>query len=121
MWSAVWGPLSGVADGPAPLAPLSWPRSRIAAEVEIAVNSSDRSAVLTERDESILAFESRPWHEAGDKEQAIRVEFGITAARYYQMLNTLIESPAAIRYDPMLVARLRRMRSGRLHTDHTVN
>lgn len=68
---------------------------------------------LTERDVRLLAFESRQWSASGTKEQAIRVELGISAARYYQLLNALIDSPAAARYDPLLVSRLRRMRSGR--------
>lgn len=68
---------------------------------------------LTERDVALLAFESRHWRNAGAKEQEIRLQFGITAARYYQLLNALIDSPAAARYDPLLVSRLRRMRAGR--------
>jgi hypothetical protein len=68
---------------------------------------------LTERDLRLLAFEAREWRNAGTKEQAIRLELGVSAARYYQLLNALIDSPAAARYDPLLVSRLRRMRAGR--------
>lgn len=68
---------------------------------------------LTERDVALLAFENRPWRNPGAKEQEIRLRFGVTAARYYQLLNVLIDSPAAARYDPLLVSRLRRMRAGR--------
>lgn len=68
---------------------------------------------LSERDVRLLAFESRGWRNPGTKEQAIRLELGISAARYYQLLNALIDSPAAARYDPLLVSRLRRMRAGR--------
>lgn len=68
---------------------------------------------LSERDVRLLVFESRGWRNPGTKEQAIRLELGISAARYYQLLNALIDSPAAARYDPLLVSRLRRMRAGR--------
>jgi hypothetical protein len=35
------------------------------------------------------------------------------AARYYQVLGALIETPAALREDPMLVKRLQRLRDAR--------
>lgn len=68
---------------------------------------------LSDRDADLLAFESRGWRNPGTKEQAIRLELDMSAARYYQLLNALIDSPAAARYDPLLVSRLRRMRRGR--------
>ncbi len=68
---------------------------------------------LTERDEAILAFERQWWRHAGAKEQAIRQDFGLSAARYYQLLGTLIDSPAALAHDPMLVKRLQRLRDAR--------
>jgi hypothetical protein len=68
---------------------------------------------LSERDLRILEFERQWWRYAGAKEQAIRELFDCSATRYYQLLNTLIDSPAALQADPMLVKRLRRMRSAR--------
>ena len=50
------------------------------------------------------------------KAEAIRDEFGISAARYYRILGDLIDSPAALRHDPMLVKRLQRMREARAAT-----
>ena len=70
-------------------------------------------ATLSERDEQVLAFERQWWKYAGAKEQAIRELFDMSATRYYQVLNVLIDSPAALAHDPMLVKRLRRMRSTR--------
>jgi len=70
-------------------------------------------AELDERDRAILAFERQWWKFAGAKEQAIRELFDMSATRYYQVLNTLIDRPEALAYDPMLVKRLRRMRSAR--------
>jgi len=68
---------------------------------------------LSERDEQILAFERQWWKYAGAKEQAVRELFDMSATRYYQVLNALIDDPAALAHDPMLVKRLRRMRSSR--------
>ena len=70
-------------------------------------------AGLSARDQSILAFERQWWKHAGAKEQAIRTEFGLSAARYYQLLGALIDSPLALAHDPMLVKRLHRMREAR--------
>lgn len=72
-----------------------------------------RSAGLTERDARILAFERRRWHYTGAKEAAIRAEFDLTPTRYHQILNVLIDSPAALVAEPMLVGRLRRLRERR--------
>lgn len=68
---------------------------------------------LSDRDLRILEFERQWWRYAGAKEQAIRELFECSTTRYYQMLNTLIDDPAALKADPMLVKRLRRMRSTR--------
>ncbi|SHE77761.1 DUF3263 domain-containing protein [Streptoalloteichus hindustanus] len=68
---------------------------------------------LTRREHEILAFERQWWKYAGAKEQAIRELFDMSATRYYQLLNHLIDKPEAVRADPMLVKRLRRMRTAR--------
>jgi hypothetical protein len=68
---------------------------------------------LTRRDRDILAFERQWWKYAGAKEQAIRELFDMSATRYYQVLNALIDTPAALSADPMLVKRLRRLRASR--------
>lgn len=68
---------------------------------------------LDERSKGILDFERSWWQHPGSKERAIRERFGLSAARYYQLLNRLIDTPEALRYDPMLVKRLRRLRAAR--------
>ena len=68
---------------------------------------------LTEREQEILAFERQWWKYAGAKEQAVREKFQMSATRYYQVLNALIDTPAALAADPMLVKRLRRLRASR--------
>ena len=71
------------------------------------------SSELSARDAEMLDFERQWWKYAGAKEQAVRELFEMSATRYYQVLNALIDSPAALAHDPMLVKRLRRMRSSR--------
>jgi hypothetical protein len=68
---------------------------------------------LTERERGILAFERQWWRCSGAKEQAVRDMFDLSATRYYQVLNALIDRPEALAHDPMLVKRLRRMRRTR--------
>ena len=68
---------------------------------------------LSERDMRVLAFERGTWRTAGAKEQAIGDVLGISATRYYQLLNELIDSPEALKFDPVLVKRLRALRARR--------
>ena len=65
---------------------------------------------LTQRDTDMLDFERSWWKHAGVKEQAIKERFEMSATRYYQLLNDLLENPAAMEYDPILVKRLKRLR-----------
>jgi hypothetical protein len=69
--------------------------------------------VLSELDRAVLAFEATWSRHTAAKEESIRDAFGLSAARYYQLLNAVIDSPAAVRHDPMLVARLQRARDAR--------
>src|SRR6476469_230589 len=68
---------------------------------------------LSERDTEILAFERQWWKYAGAQAQPIREPFDMSATRYYQVLNALIDRQDALEIDPMLVKRLRRMRASR--------
>jgi hypothetical protein len=68
---------------------------------------------LSERDMRVLAFERRTWRTAGAKEQDISDALGMSATRYYQVLNELIDLPEALQFDPSLVKRLRAQRARR--------
>lgn len=68
---------------------------------------------LDERSRAILDFERSWWLEGGTKQRRIRERFGISATRYQQLLMRAIDLPEALRYDPMLVRRLRRLRESR--------
>jgi hypothetical protein len=70
-------------------------------------------AALQDREMRILAFERRMWRSPGAKELQIRETFAISATRYYQLLNELIDRPEAAAFDPALVNRLRARRSRR--------
>lgn len=69
---------------------------------------------LTDRERAVLVFERQWWRYAGSKEQAIREAFDLSPTRYYQLLNGLVDRPEALAADPMLVGRLRRLRSARI-------
>jgi hypothetical protein len=71
---------------------------------------------LDRREREILAFEAQWWKYAGAKEQAVRELFDMSATRYYQILNALIDKPEALAADPLLVKRLRRLRTSRQRT-----
>ena len=68
---------------------------------------------LGDRDREILEFERHWWKYAGAKETAVREKFDMSATRYYQVLNALIDRPEALAHDPLLVRRLRRLRATR--------
>ncbi|MFT4157597.1 MAG: DUF3263 domain-containing protein [Microbacterium sp.] len=68
---------------------------------------------MTQRDCAILQLETAWPRHSGAKEEAIRAQLGMSAARYYQLLGRLIDSEVALEYDPMLIGRLRRIRDAR--------
>ncbi|WP_102161213.1 DUF3263 domain-containing protein [Zhihengliuella halotolerans] len=70
-------------------------------------------AELSELEKRMLALEKLHFKYAGAKEQEIRARFDVSPTHYYQQLNVLIDTDGALAYDPMLVTRLRRLRSTR--------
>ena len=68
---------------------------------------------LTDTEVAILDIERQWWKYSGAKETAIRERFDMSATRYYQVLNALIDEPAALAHDPLLIRRLRRLRDAR--------
>ena len=89
------------ADPPTPVAQVPEP---VAAEP---------AGPLGEGERAVLAFERQWWRHAGAKEEAIRRQFGVGPTAYYQLLSRLLDDPAALAYDPMLVKRLQRQRASR--------
>ena len=70
-------------------------------------------AELSQQQAALLDFEKQWWALPGSKETEIRERFDISPTRYYQLLNALIDSDAALAHDPLLVKRLRRQRATR--------
>lgn len=66
---------------------------------------------LTDDDKRILDFAGLTWRYDGNRDAAIRDEFRLTATRYYQRLNALLDRPEALAYAPATVNRLRRVRA----------
>jgi hypothetical protein len=81
------------------------------AETDLA--AAEEPPELDERSKGILAFERQWWRQAGAKEQAVRDTFNLSATRYYQLLNALLDDPLALAHDPVVVQRLRRLRASR--------
>ena len=77
-------------------------------------NVGNSPAGLSELETRILEFEGTWWKFAGAKESAIKELFDLTAPRYYQLLNDLIDRDDALAASPMLVKRLRRLREARM-------
>jgi hypothetical protein len=78
-------------------------------------NTTDPRATdeLDDTQRAILDFEQTWWKYAGAKETAVRAAFGCSSTAYYQRLNHIIDIPAALAYDALLVRRLRRLRDAR--------
>ena len=82
-------------------------------DVARSIEPMSTGSALSDRDRAILEFERQWWKYAGAKEQAIRELFEMSATRYYQVLNALLDNPAALEADPLLVKRLSRLRASR--------
>ena len=68
---------------------------------------------LTDDEKATLDFEAQHFSHAGDKEEAIVRTFGHSATRHYMRVNSIIDKPAAVEYNPVMVNRLRRQREDR--------
>lgn len=66
--------------------------------------------MITERQQAILEFERTFWTYDDPKETVIRSRFQCSADEYYAELNELLELPAALVHDPLVVRRLQRQR-----------
>ncbi|SDO44733.1 Protein of unknown function [Klenkia soli] len=89
------------------------PAPRPGGPVETTPQGDADPSGLPRRERDVLAFERQWWRYAGAKEAAIKEQFGLSATRYYQVLNSVIDRPEALVVDPLLVRRLRRMRATR--------
>jgi hypothetical protein len=74
---------------------------------------NDSAAGLSELEIKMLEFERTWWRHAGAKESSIKELFNLSPPAYYQLLNNLIDRPAALMAEPLLVKRLLRLREQR--------
>ncbi len=68
---------------------------------------------LSGRERAVLDLEGSWWTTGATKSSAIRTRLGMSPARYYRVLAGLVEREEALAYDPLVVHRVRRMRSRR--------
>ncbi len=61
----------------------------------------------------VLEFERSWWQEPRTKGEGIRERFKISSTSYYRLLDRVIDTPDALRLDPLLVKRLRLKRTER--------
>jgi len=66
--------------------------------------------VISERHQAMLEFERNYWTFDEPKETLIRARFQCSADEYYAELNELLEQPAAMAHDPLVVRRVQRQR-----------
>lgn len=66
---------------------------------------------LNVRDREVLAFEQQWWRLGDHKDTAVAELLGMSPTRYHQLLNAVIDHPAALEFDAALVRRLRRQRA----------
>lgn len=75
--------------------------------------TATEASALSARDRAILDFEDRWWAAPQGKEAEIMERFATSSAVYHQILNRLLDDPDALAHKPLLVKRLRRLRSTR--------
>lgn len=71
------------------------------------------STSLNKTEQRILDIQAMHFKYQGAREQFIRDELSMGATHFYQQLNRVIDTEAAMTYDSMLVKRLRARRVSR--------
>lgn len=69
--------------------------------------------VLTDLDLTVLKLAGQRWRFLGMQEVAVRDATGYSMPRYTQHLLALLDRPAALLHDPVLVRRLQRLQATR--------
>lgn len=81
--------------------------------VDMSAAAHETPSGLSDRDAAILDFEDAWWSAPQGKEAEVLDRFGLSSAVYHQILNRLLDDPAALAHKPLLVKRLRRLRAAR--------
>lgn len=89
-------------------------RTACSADRLVPVESTDQPAPeLTARQRDMFEFERTWWSFDEPRDQLIRARFGCSPDEYYAELNRLLDSPAAMAHDPLVVRRFQRRRARR--------
>lgn len=68
------------------------------------------AAMLSERHAAMLDFERSWWNHDEPRDQVIRARFQCSPEEYHAELTTVLDDPAAMEHDPLVVRRLKRLR-----------
>ncbi|MGC5249647.1 DUF3263 domain-containing protein [Gordonia sp. DT219] len=68
---------------------------------------------MTDEDRALIDFAANRWNHAGLQADAVQRRFGLSLTRYWQRVNRLLDTEEALAYNPVVVNRLRRIRSTR--------
>ena len=66
--------------------------------------------MLSERHAAMLDFERSWWSNDEPRDQVIRARFQCSPDEYHAELTTVLDDPAALDHDPLVVRRLKRLR-----------
>ena len=69
--------------------------------------------MLSDLDRAIIDLAAEPWRGRGWLEREARDRFGMTSTRYHQVLLRLVQTRAAIEYDPLTCRRVVERSEGR--------
>jgi hypothetical protein len=72
--------------------------------------------VLTDRQKAMLDLAGETFKYAGSLDTAAGERFGLSPTRYWQEVNMLLRTEAAVAYQPALVARLNNKRRPNVRT-----
>lgn len=70
----------------------------------------DDPAALSDRQRAMLEFERTWWQFDAPRDELIAARFSCTTDEYYAELTRLLEMPAAMAHDPLVVRRFQRRR-----------
>ncbi len=66
--------------------------------------------MLSERHAAMLDFERSWWNNDEPRDQVIRARFQCSPEEYHAELTAVLDDPAAMDHDPLVVRRLKRLR-----------
>jgi hypothetical protein len=72
--------------------------------------AANLSWMLSERSAAMLDFERAWWNIEESRDQVIRARFQCSPEEYHAELTTVLDDPAAMDHDPLVVRRLKRLR-----------